>query len=301
MNEYNLRYIMEIAKEGNITKAAQNLNISQPSLSGLLIDIERRLGAKLFDRSFSPIKLTYAGEKFIVAAEKILGTLHELQHQIDDMNNSLIGRLHIGCGSQQSTFLIPAIIPIMMDKYPGIHFKMYEDTWDVLERQLLNGTLDAILHGRKISHPNIDSIVLSDDEMLLFTPISIKPAKITKRSDRIFPCIDLRAQGSIPFVLMTRKHKLRDFQDHILKESGYEPEILLETDNWLTCLNVAASGIAATILPYVNTNLVLPQVGTFSFEKEYKRQTTFCFRKNVYFPKILQAFIEVACSAFNQC
>ena len=300
MNERKLRYIMEIAKEGNITTAAQNLFISQPSLSNFLLSVEEELGAKLFDRSVSPMILTYAGEKYIAAAEKIIGTLQELQHQIDDMNDTLTGRLHIGCGTQQSPFLIPAILPILMDRFPGIQFRLFENSWDVLEEHLLNGTLDLILYGRRVTHPNIEYIGLSEDEMVLLAPPSFQP-KHTKRKDgRIFPCVELHALGSIPFVLMNRVHQLRAFQDRIFQEYHYEPNVILETDNWLTCLLMVESGIAFTILPNAKIDLDTGRVGKYSFEHEHTRQTILCYRKNSYFPKILQAFINVACEALRR-
>lgn len=200
MNERKLRYILEIAKEGSITIAAQNLFITQPSLSNLLISVEEELGTKLFDRSMSPMGLTYAGEKYVTAAEKILNTLEEFQRQVDDMNDSLTGQLNIGCGEHQSPFLIPVILPVMMKKYPGIHFKLFEGKWDILEIQLLKGALDIILYGRNITHPNIECIVLSNDEIALFTPLGFKPVNTRMQSGRKFPCIDLGAEDPLPFV-----------------------------------------------------------------------------------------------------
>ncbi len=107
MNDRQLRYILEIAREGGISQAAQKLYISQPSLSGLLAHVEKEIGAKLFDRSVTPIVPTYAGEKYIEAAEKILMTMEELQNLIGDIGQSRKGRMRVGCGPQHSPFIIP--------------------------------------------------------------------------------------------------------------------------------------------------------------------------------------------------
>ena len=293
MNERHLLYVMEIAKEGNITAAAQNLFITQPSLSNLLTGIEKEFGAKLFDRSVSPMRLTYAGEKYIQTAEKIMGQIQELRHQIDDMNDSLAGRLHIGCGPQLSSFLVPVILPVLMEQYPGVQFKLTEANRETLEEHLLSGTLDVLFSGGSIDNQNVESIPLLQQEMLFLAPNDFQAAAVKNISGRSFPCIDFHALGTIPMVLMKKGHQMRTIQNRIFIENHYVPNIILETDNAHTCLHMAESGIAATILPKMKDKQSVKKIAIFSFEKEYCRHTYLCYRKNTYFPKILGEFINV--------
>ena len=299
MNERKLRYIMEIAKEGSITNAAQNLFITQPSLSNLLLSVEDELGVKLFDRSVSPMVLTYAGEKYIAAAGKIFDTIQELQCQIDNMKDSMTGRLNIGCGSQQSPFLVPEIFPAMIKKYPGIELNLFEDSWNNLEEQLLKGTLDAVLYGRWANHPNIEYIELSRVEMVLLSPLDFHPMDVEIHFARAFPCIDLQKLDPIPLVLMKRGHQMRASIDNFFRENQYKPNIMMETDNWMTCLRMVENGAAFTILPDFRSGLYSEKINRYSFLKEYNRQTFLCYRKNTYFPKIMEAFISVACEALK--
>lgn len=300
MNERQLRYVMEIAKEGNITAAAQNLYITQPSLSNLLTSVEKELGAKLFDRSVSPMTLTYAGEKYIAAAERIMENIHELQHQIDDMNDSLTGRLHIGCGQQISSFFLPAILPIMMSQYPGVQIKLTEENYETLKEQLLNGTLDVILCGEKINHQYVECIPLLKQEMLFLAPKSFKPLVVKDMCSKSFPCIDLCAHADIPMVLMKKNHQMRIMQDRIFSDNQYIPNIILETDNGYTCLHMVESGIAFAILPNMKAGYNIKEIEAYSFEKDYYRQTYLCYRKNAYFPKILGEFTHITQAVFIQ-
>jgi DNA-binding transcriptional LysR family regulator len=210
------------------------------------------------------------------------------------MNKSLTGRLYIGCGSQQSSFLIPSLLPILMEKFSNVQFKFFENNWDTLEERLIAGRLDAILYGRKSTQPNLEHIVLSEDEIVLFAPFSFQPANLTLRADRAYPCVDMHVHNSLPFVLINRVHQLRAVQDRIILENRLEPNIILETDNWLTCLRMVESGIAFSILPNLTIDLDTQRIKRFSFKKEYIRQTILCYRKNAFLPKILQAFISVA-------
>ena len=79
MTDRQLRYLVTLASEGNMTAAAQRLFISQPSLSYLLAHVEKELGIALFNRNTNPISMTYAGERYIAAAQKILGVQRELE------------------------------------------------------------------------------------------------------------------------------------------------------------------------------------------------------------------------------
>ena len=293
MNERQMRYVREIAKEGNITAAAQNLFISQPSLSNLLSNIEKELGAKLFDRSASPMRLTFAGEKYIEAAEKITGTIHELRHQIDDMSNSLTGRLYIGCGPQLSSFLVPAILPVLMEQYPGVQFKLTEASRETLEEHLLNGTLDVLLSSGIFNHQHIECIPLIQQELLLLAPKEFKSRTAKKIDGRIFPCIDLRSCGAIPMTLMKKGHQTRKIQDRVFAENHYIPNIILETDNAHTCLRMVESGIAFTVLPNMRDKQSDGKITKFSFENAHHHQICLCYRKAAYFPKILGSFIQV--------
>ena len=92
---------------------------------------------------------------------------------------------------------------------------------------------------------------------------------------------------------MKKGHQMRTIQNRIFIENHYVPNIILETDNAHTCLHMAESGIAATILPKMKDKQSVKKIAIFSFEKEYCRQTYLCYRKNTYFPKILGEFINV--------
>jgi DNA-binding transcriptional LysR family regulator len=300
MNDRHFRYILEIAKQGSITAAAQNLFISQPSLSNLLAAVEEEIGAKIFDRSVVPMVPTPAGEKYIEAAKKILGIMQELQHYVDDMRNTLTGCLHIGCG-HQSPFIIPLILPVLIERFPGIQFKLTEDHAPVLEKLLLSGLLDVTLHSAvKTTHPNIVCTPLTDDEMVLLSPLDFIPQRAVSVKNKSFPCMDLTDLKDRPFVLMKKGHHLRILQDQILKDAGYTPNVILETDHWQTCFRIVESRIAHTLLPNIKIGIDTQNIRKFSLAGDFYHQTYLCYRKNVYFSKVLKEFISVVCSLLRQ-
>ena len=82
MNLKKLKYIVTIAELRSISKAANELFISQPSLSSILSNLEKELGVTLFNRSTSHLSLTYAGEKYVETANKILSLENNLKKRV---------------------------------------------------------------------------------------------------------------------------------------------------------------------------------------------------------------------------
>jgi DNA-binding transcriptional LysR family regulator len=298
MTDRQLEYIVAIEKEGNITGAAQKLNISQPSLSNLLAAVEQNLGAKIFDRSLSPMKLTYEGEKYVEAAEKILGTLNDLRRQIDAIHDSSLGRLTIGCGPLISPFVIPAILSVLIRQYPGVLYKLTEDIYTVLAEQLLSGKLDIIFTTKMINHDTVECDPLYREEMLLLTPLDFKPETAPKPDDNTYPVVNLQTLGNVPFVLMKPRHQIRIMAERIFAGAGYVPNIILETDNWETCLRMTESGIAFTILPNAHRNVDTENFQKFALDGGYYRQTFLCYRKNAHVSKVMTEFIQLAHTMF---
>jgi DNA-binding transcriptional LysR family regulator len=297
MTDRQLEYILVIAKEGNITGAAQKLNISQPSLSNLLAAVERDIGAKIFDRSLSPLRLTYEGEKYVQTAESILGSLKDLRRQIDDIQDSSLGRLSIGCGPLLSPFVIPVILPALIHQYPGVLYELTEDSPAALEKQLLSGLLDLIFSGRKINHSAVECEPLYREEMLLLAPSSFKP-EASSKANKKYPVVRLQSLGKAPFVLMKGHHQLRIIVERIFSEAGYVPNIILETDSWETCLRMTESGIAVTILPDARRDIKSEKFQKFALEGGYYRHTFLCYRKNARFSRVMTEFIQLAHTVF---
>jgi LysR family hydrogen peroxide-inducible transcriptional activator len=292
MNDRHLKYILEIAKQGSITAAAENLHISQPSLSSLLVQVEEELGARIFDRSRVPLTLTHEGEQYVEAAVKILGTLRDLQARINDMKESISGQFNIDCGPRQSPFVIPQLLPVLVKKYPEVEFKFEESDLSHREKFLLNGMLDIALTTSKISHANVECIPVRKLEMLLVTPSDFTPPELINIPDRSYPCIDMSLLTPKRFALMKKRHRIRTMQDTILNDNGYVPLTIFETDNFQTCIRMAESGFSFTLLPYVKSESEKVQANKYSFKGNYRQALYLCYRKNAYRSRIMDEVIN---------
>lgn len=111
MNVRQALYIRTIAEEKGVTAAAKKLHISQPSLSQMLRQIEEEAGTPLFERGTQVFHPTYAGERYLHAAEVILNTNEILENELREIRGEERGRLRLGISVQRSIQLLPKVLP----------------------------------------------------------------------------------------------------------------------------------------------------------------------------------------------
>ena len=111
------QYVLKIAELGNLTKAANELYVSQPSLSHYIARVEQEVGTPLFQRGVSPMRLTPAGEKYAETARMILALDKRMQQDISDIVNQKTGIIMLGMSHARASFLLPHVMPEMHRRY----------------------------------------------------------------------------------------------------------------------------------------------------------------------------------------
>lgn len=139
MDIRTLRYFLAVAHEKNITKAAHELYISQPSLSKQMRNLEKELGKKLLIREKRGIVLTTDGILLRRRAEEIVGLLTKTEREVKSDNEIIAGNILVG-GGPSATFNVLAAK--FRKKYPSVHFDFYFDDADDIVERLDNGSLD---------------------------------------------------------------------------------------------------------------------------------------------------------------
>ncbi|MEO3944270.1 LysR family transcriptional regulator [Gorillibacterium sp. CAU 1737] len=143
MNIRKLHYLCTIAEEQNITKAAQKLFVAQPYLSALISSIEKNLGVKLFDRSVSPLQLTYEGKLYIDHARKVIDLQNQLERRLQDTKELEAGKVSIGCPFSLGSYILPLILPTFHRLHPNIELELLELLPAEIEQLLARGRLDV--------------------------------------------------------------------------------------------------------------------------------------------------------------
>lgn len=148
------QYVLKIAELRNLTKAANELHITQPSLSHYIARIEEELGTPLFNRATTPISLTPAGETYVETARLIMRLDHRLKQTVADIANEKKGRILVGISHARASFLLPHILPQFKEKYPGIDIITNELRMDRIIDQVLRGECDIGVFPLLFQRPN---------------------------------------------------------------------------------------------------------------------------------------------------
>lgn len=145
MNIKELEYILTIAEEKSLSRAAIKLCMAQSSLSQFLSLYEAEIGTQLFIRNSAGAKLTYSGELFLEYAKKAVNDFHQIQNQLWDINDLKSGIVHFAAASARGARLIPPVLKTFSEKYPGIHVEIIEENSNDCIPLLLSGRVDLCL------------------------------------------------------------------------------------------------------------------------------------------------------------
>ncbi|MGM7723101.1 LysR family transcriptional regulator [Metabacillus sp. Hm71] len=137
-----LRYFLTVAREGSMTRAADFLHITQPTLSRQLKDLEEELGKKLFTRSSHSIILTDEGMLLRKRAEEIVDMVNKLEAEFHSMEETISGDVYIGSGETEAMKQIARVAKELQLRYPNIRYHLYSGNEDDVTERLDKGLLD---------------------------------------------------------------------------------------------------------------------------------------------------------------
>lgn len=255
MTSRELLYVKTIADEKSITRAAQKLYLTQPSLSHCVMNIERQLGTRLFRRTSGGLMLTYAGEKYYRMACEVLRVYAAFESEISEESELIRGRITLGVTNYLACDLLPRMLPAFHREHPGIEIRVVEETTDELEKSLLSGRLDfAIMHtgaGDGASEdPGLTHEVLRRDPFLLLAPPDHPHAdQAIECEGSKLPELDPAHLDGEPFLMVTRGQRIRHVADRVLRQAGVTPQIVFTSRNYETLRRLCAGGMGYTFIP----------------------------------------------------
>ncbi|MGW2659199.1 LysR family transcriptional regulator, partial [Streptomyces sp. NPDC001478] len=145
MQLQQLTYFVAVAETRHFTRAAEEVHVSQPSLSQQIRALENELGAELFSRARGNITLTDAGEALLPLARRILADADTARHEVQELAQLRRGRVRLGATPSLCTGLLPDVLRAFHDRHPGIQLLLEEGGSHDLVRELARGALDLAL------------------------------------------------------------------------------------------------------------------------------------------------------------
>jgi DNA-binding transcriptional LysR family regulator len=243
-----LNYILEIAHQRSITKAASVLYVSQSSLSQYLSKLEQELGTPLFVRKKHDLELTPAGHLYVEAAKSVIHIQRQLYRSIASLSQT--GTIRIGVSTQWGFYLITDLILPMKQKYPGLTVQILEGTFIQMKKQLADGQLDMALLAIASEEDLPERLeIVAREEILLAVPENhhyclSHPDATTldaRELEEVF--------GQESFIMSATGSTLRRLTDQYFIEQLFDPRVLCEMNRNNATQVMVSRGLGVAMMP----------------------------------------------------
>lgn len=247
MDTKYLTYILAIAKRQNMTKAAEDLFVSQSSLSQYLSKLESELGTPLFYRTKGSLSLTPAGELYVAAAEKVIRIKDNLYRSIQNIDNR--GHITIGVTSQFGLKMLTQLIPPFKTLFPDVTIEITETNVPTLTRMIQEENIDCGIMALNTIEPfspgQVD--VLRQEEVFLAIP---KTHPYYQKNPGYPITIQEFAENfSEDNILLSKKGStLRALTDQIIESAQIMLSTICETNSIIATRSMVAMGIGVTLI-----------------------------------------------------
>lgn len=299
MNLKAFEYVLAVAEQKSFSKAAKKLFIAQPSLSQFIQQLEAQLGTELFDRTVSPVRLTYAGELYIAAARKILDLNRQLFQQISDVASERKGRIVVGISPYRSTYILPYVLPRFYALYPQVEVTLCEEPSTAINRMLLKGDLDLAVTTLPIEGDLVETIPMATEELFLAVPkafFKTYDLRAVMPPGGNYPTIETEQLRNLPIIMLNTDQMLHQRMAELCRAHGFEPKPVIESRSIETSHALVMAGIGVTLVPAslveFGNHRERPVYCTLSPDHP-TRQLAASYRKDRYLSRFAKDFIRL--------
>lgn len=285
MNLFYLRYFVTLARVKHYTRAAEQLCITQPSLSHAISQLENELGVPLFEKSGRNTTLTRFGEEFLVCAERTLSTLDA---GVSSIRKSARGEglIRLGFLRTLGVEFIPRLAADFLKKNAelDIHFTFHTGVTQHLLEGLAARKYDLIFCSEPLEKENLTVIPIQKQDLVLITP---KDHPLASRND-----IDLEETLLYPHIFFDKSSGIRNVADRMFSQIGRQPEIAYETEEDQVIAGLVAQKFGIALVPYMDLLLKL-DVKILSIRSPSCERAIFMINDNrIYMPPAVKRFWE---------
>ncbi|MGN0634475.1 MAG: LysR substrate-binding domain-containing protein [Oscillospiraceae bacterium] len=299
MNSQQIEYVLKVAKLRSFSKAAQELYVTQPSLSQFIMKTEQKLGFQIFDRSSSPIGLTPSGEVFVSYAEQFKALEESMNNRLSDIERLNTGTLRIGASSFRASCLLSKSIAEFSRKYSGIKIAVTEDNDASLAEMVKNNKLDVIITAGEHDPTVFHTEELAMERLFLAVPKEhpindslgaylLSEKDIKERSIRLItaPTVEPDVISGLTFIIAENLETAAEPLGSLFKYGEKNPSIALRVRTIETAFAFVNAGLGASFIPDT-----LIRYGTFGEHPCYyavdpklsETAIRLCSKKNGYF------------------
>lgn len=241
-----MRAFYAIVEEGNISHAAQRLDIAQPALSRQMKRLETALGVQLFERGSRRIRLTDAGRVMYSRVEHILGMVDGTVREITEIGSGVAGSIRLGTITTSGAMLLPELISEFHSRYPNVTYQIWEAEGARILELLDNRVIEVGITRTQVDSKVYESIVLPNEPLVL---IMNREHEIGAAPDKVL----LEELKDVPVIIPLRWQSV--FVANCRKQ-GFEPNVVCVSDSIVQDLLLTKMGMGMALLPVSSKTLL---------------------------------------------
>lgn len=241
MDIRQLHYFLEVARQKNMTKAAEILHVSQPALSKMVKGLEEELGMTLIVRTNKSSEVTDAGRIVMDYAQKMMSLLDEMSTTLSDMTNLQRGSIQIGIPPIAGSLFFPKVLAEFHEAFSNIKINITEYAAPRLTKKVLEGEIELGIAVLPIDESDFEIYPIVSEEMKLLVHVEhLLASKDT---------VHLKELENEEFIFFSEGFALHDIIWNQCINEGFQPNILFKSSQWDFMSEMVSANLGVTILP----------------------------------------------------
>ncbi len=270
-----LRAFALVASRGQITEAAKELGISQPTLSRRLQGLEREVGTELLVRGADGVHPTAAGARFLAHATRAVGALTAAVRELEEEAQTPRGVVSVGSTHSAGAYALPDLLARYHARYPVVRLRLREGSPEELEAWLARGEIDLAIQHLPVRRGELRTRKLWQEDYVLALPPNHRLAKVGR-------AVALSEIAGEPMVVVPNVPAARALEA-AAEEAGVRPKVAVEADHLETVRRMVARGFGVALLPRLVARASALEVALLELSSGgLKRQMALVHRGNAY-------------------
>ena len=289
-----LEAYLKVAEYRNFSRAAEALELTQPSVTARIQALERNLGDVLFERNGRGVRLTGAGESFLPHATRVLEALQDGRDAVQSIRRLELGALRLGAAPTVSTYVLPGLLKEFSSRYPGLDISVHTEYSSQIVRMVLADEVQVGLE-RAITHPEVETVTLYEDEVVL---VAAPGDEFAKRGS-----VNIEDVAERHLIMFDRGSSYYALVDNALREAGVLVTPAMELDNMEATKKMVQGGLGVAMLPQVAVahELESGELREIKINKMTmpKREIALIYRRGRPLGRAARAFVELVVEQFG--
>jgi len=282
-----LEAFLQVSQHRSFSRAAEALQLTQPSITARIQTLERELGEELFERSGRGVRLTDAGNALLPYVERVLQTIREGRDAVDEVRNVQLGTLRVGSAITISTYVLPGILHTFCQRHPGVDVVIRTGRSEQVLQMLLSDEIQVAL-ARSLANPEVEAVHLYDDEIVLAVDAGHRFARTGSTT--------VVEAATEPIVLFDRGSSYYGLINNFFRQAGVIPNVAMELDSLEATKRMVEEGLGIALVPLVTIERELAAGTLVKIDlvdaEPLSRPISMIYRKKRKRPRTAHAFID---------